>query len=84
MLEIGIAFSRPKAVFVGNWSSSKMIEGNYNYSNGATYVGSFLDGKMHGKGVFKYMKTIYEGDYVEGMLEIFQFIQLIATEIQKL
>ena len=61
--------------FVDDRYTGDLLDGKPNgigtmyYQNGAEYQGHWVDGKRNGKGTFSFGKTIYEGDFVNDIIE---------------
>lgn len=45
--------------------------GEVNYADGSRYVGEFLNGKRHGKGMHIDKDCVFEGEFYNGKIEGF-------------
>lgn len=57
--------SNPYYVLKGSWRNDEFTGwGIKCLRNGEIFEGKFINGKLNGKGIFKYGKNIYEGDFI--------------------
>ena len=58
----------PNCLKIGTWKNGEFSGwGRIIYNNGQAFEGKFTNGKLNGKGVYKYKDALYVGDFLNNM-----------------